>query len=332
MARLERATTNLSRALVGGGIVAVASTILLLLLFVRSIGRKLAVLTDNAKRLAAGEDLAAPLDGADELATLDRVFHSMAEALAAKDRENEMFVYSVSHDLRSPLVNLQGFSQELALVAGDLRGLLTAPEIPPTVRQQARSLVDRDMGESIHFIQTAVSRLAGIIDALLRLSRVGRVEYHWQTVDVRAVVTRVLVAANQTLRARQVEVEVQDLPPAWGDPQALEQVFANLIGNAVNYLDPSRPGRIQVGSRSGPGDLRTWTIQDNGLGIPEQHQAKVFVAFQRLHPEAAPGEGIGLAVVRRVVERHGGRIWLESTPGVGSTFFVALPTPPIEGH
>src|SRR6202007_1792993 len=120
--------------------------------------------------------------------------------------------------------------------------------------------------------------------------------------------------------------------PAWGDPQALEQLFANLVGNAVNYLDPQRPGRIEVGRSDGPGDdatgLRTYYVKDNGVGIPAAQQAKVFLAFQRLHPEAAPGEGIGLALVRRVAERHGGKVWLASAAGEGSTFFVTLPAGP----
>ncbi len=180
-----------------------------------------------------------------------------------------------------------------------------------------------------------MSRLAGIIDALLRLSRVGRVEYQWQTVDVRAVVVRVVEALRGTLTERRAGVTVQELPPCWGDPTAVEQVFGNLIGNAVNYLDPKRPGKIEVGSNDAPDDpaagLRTYYVKDNGLGIPEGHLPKVFVAFQRLHPEVVPGEGIGLALVRRIVERHGGRVWVESTVGVGSTFFVALPVRPPNG-
>ncbi len=332
MAALERAGRAQNWLLVGGGLLALVSTALLLWLFGRGVARRLGVLRDNARRLAAGKELAAPLAGRDEISQLDHVFHDMAQALAQKDRENEMFVYSVSHDLRSPLVNLQGFSQELAAVNQDLRGLLAESELPEAVRWRGLTLIDRDATESVHFIQTAVSRLAGIIDALLRLSRVGRVEYQWQTVDVRAVVVRVVEALRGTLTARGVEVTVQDLPPCWGDPTAVEQVFANLIGNAVNYLDPQRPGRIEVGSHDAPDDpasgLRTYYVKDNGLGIPEGHLPKVFVAFQRLHPEVVPGEGIGLTLVRRIVERHVGRVWVESTVGVGSTFFVALPVRP----
>jgi signal transduction histidine kinase len=331
MADLERSGTAQTWALVGGVVLSLVSASVLLWLFTRGIARRLAVLTDNTRRLAAGKALAAPLAGRDEISRLDHVFHDMAEVLAQRDRENEMFVYSVSHDLRSPLVNLQGFSQELAAVNRDLRGLLAENELPDAVRQRGLTLIDRDAGEAVHFIQTAVRRLAAIIDSLLRLSRVGRVQHQWQAVDVRASVIRVVESLRGTLDERKAEVVVKDLPPCWGDPTAVEQVFANLIGNAVNYLDPRRSGKIEVGSAAEESGLRTYYIQDNGLGIPEGYLSKVFVAFQRLHPEAARGEGIGLALVRRILERHGGRIWVESTVGQGSTFFVALPTRPPNG-
>jgi signal transduction histidine kinase len=327
-ADLERSGTAQTWALAGGGVLALVSASALLWLFTRGIARRLAVLTDNTRRLAAGKELAAPLIGRDEIGRLDHVFHDMAEILAQRTRENEMFVYSVSHDLRSPLVNLQGFSQELAAVNRDLRSLLAENELPEAVRQRGLTLIDRNAGEAVHFIQTAVRRLAAIIDSLLRLSRAGRVQYQWQTVDVRVAVVRVVESLRATLTERKAEVTVKELPPCWGDPTAVEQVFANLIGNAVNYLDPRRSGKIEVGSRAEESGLRTYYVRDNGLGIPEGHLPKVFVAFQRLHPDAAPGEGIGLALVRRILERLGGRVWVESTVGEGSTFFVALPARP----
>lgn len=329
-AQLERTGRQQAWALVGGALLALLSTGVLAYVFSRSIATRLAVLMDNVRRLAAGEALAAPLKGSDELSRLDRVFHEMADTLAQKDRENEMFVYSVSHDLRSPLVNLQGFSQELALVCDDLRRIGTAADVPAAVRERLTTLIDRDAGESIQFIQTAVRRLAAIIDALLKLSRVGRVVYDWQQVEVRAAVERVVQALGNTLSQKGARIVVGELPPAWGDPTAIEQIFANLLGNAVNYLDPARPGIIEVGCREavGSGDERVYYVRDNGLGIDPQHLPKVFLAFQRLHPNVAPGEGIGLPLVRRIVERHGGRIWLESAVGEGSTFFVALPARP----
>jgi signal transduction histidine kinase len=256
-----------------------------------------------------------------------------------------MFIYSVSHDLRSPLVNLQGFGKELAYASDDLEGALGRLDVPEPDRRRLTAILESDIKGSIHFISVAVTRLSGIIDALLRLSRAGRVEYRWQPVDVQAAVTRVVESLRGSAAEKGAELTVERLPPAWGDPGAVEQVFANLLANAVNYLDPQRPGKIVVGAvgDDGNGDgngngapggasrLRTYFVRDNGLGIPGPHQDKLFLAFQRLHPGVAKGEGIGLAVVRRTVERHGGRIWAESRAGAGSTFFVTLPADPSGG-
>ena len=253
--------------------------------------------------------------------------------LAAKSQENEMFVYSVSHDLRSPLVNLQGFSKELDSSCAEFRQILAENELPPSIHARCLSLLDGDMTEAIRFIQTAVKRLSTNINALLRLSRVGRVEFQWQVVDVQSIVERIVAAMNDTIQQRGARVLVAELPPVWGDPAAVEQIFANLIGNAVNYLSADRAGLIEVSTtessdvfaNSPEKRLNTYFVRDNGVGIPASYTAKVFQIFQRMHPTLAHGEGVGLALVRRVVERHGGRIWFESAESAGTTFFVALP-------
>jgi PAS domain S-box-containing protein len=253
--------------------------------------------------------------------------------LAQKNEENEMFVYSVSHDLRSPLVNLEGFSEELLHASRDLDKLLHEEQIPTDVRQRITNVMQGGMLESIDFIRAAVSRLSRIIDALLRLSRAGRVVYQSQTLDIHAIVRRVVDALHLTASERNAEVFIGPLAPARGDPTAVEQVFANLIGNALNYLDPKRPGRVEIGSRDGrtgpDGDsdptVHTYYVKDNGIGIASAYVPKLFQAFQRLHPDKTPGEGIGLAIVRRILERHGGKIWVESVPGEGTVFFFTLP-------
>jgi signal transduction histidine kinase len=131
-----------------------------------------------------------------------------------------------------------------------------------------------------------------------------------------------------TLKVKGARVTIDALPSAWGDPTAVEQVFANLVANAVNYLDPTRPGDIEIGTQPTPigvESLRIYYVRDNGLGIPASALPRLFNAFQRLHGNIAKGEGIGLALVRRVVERHGGHVWVESSEGRGSTFYVSLP-------
>ena len=335
------------------------------LAFAGNIGRRLRTLTANAQRLGRSQALGAPLAGNDELAQLDAALHRtsvrLTEAehdqatlqatletraqeltqvndnLRQQKQDNDMFIYSVSHDLRSPLVNLQGFSRELQVSCDELRTMLDATRLPEAERARITRVLDGNLSEALHFLRTAVARSASIIDALLRISRAGRLEYQWQRVSVARAVARVVESLHQAIVERNATVSVGELPPVWGDPTAIEQIFANLIGNAVNYLDTSRPGRIEIGTLDQPprddGEraprMRTYYVRDNGLGIPDACMPKMFSAFQRLHGDRAKGDGIGLALVRRVTERHGGRAWVESMEGVGSTFYVTLPEQPL---
>jgi signal transduction histidine kinase len=334
--------------------------------FARSIGRRLDVLAANAQRLAGGQPLPAPLSGNDEIAALDSALNrtsallreaddkqaalktslqvraaelaSVNETLRQETQDNEMFIYSVSHDLRSPLVNMQGFSKELQVSCDELRATIDDARLPEPEHKRVAHVLDGDMQESLRYVRLSVTRAAAIIEALLRISRAGRLEYQWQRVSVGRAVARAVDALQKRIDERRVVVLVRDLPTAWGDPSAIEQVFSQLLSNAINFLDPSRPGRIEVGALDGaPAEralasaqrTRTYFVRDNGMGIPAAYMSKVFRAFQRLHGDVAQGDGVGLALVRRTVERHGGRVWVESAEGAGSTFFVTLPDQPM---
>jgi PAS domain S-box-containing protein len=242
--------------------------------------------------------------------------------LAQKSAENESFVYSVSHDLRSPLVNLQGFSQELALSSGDLEKLLSTAAIPPDTRDKALSLLKGDLAESIAFIRNAVRHLGNIIDGLLRLSRLGRVEYQIEPVDTAGLLADILSAMHSSVEAAGATIEVRPLPVVMSDRNALGQVFANIIGNALKNFDQRRPGVIEISASAE--DPPVFSIRDNGVGIPKEFQPKLFQVFQQVHQPSSRGEGMGLAIVRRIVERHGGRVWFESSPGIGTTFFFVV--------
>ncbi|NUU01456.1 sensor histidine kinase [Herbaspirillum robiniae] len=340
----------------------IAAAVMASYAFTRNIGTRVAIVTDNARRLADGQALAERVRGSDEISMLDSVLHATSERLNDANRraqayreeieghareladvnahlrqqtqDNEMFIYSVSHDLRSPLVNLQGFSKEITHATRDLAAEIDKLNLAEADKARIRGMIEDDIHTSLRFIQNAVTRSASIIDAMLRLSRAGRVEYQPVMLDINVMAQRIVDAMSGSIRGKEAAVEIQRaLPQAWGDPTAIEQVFGNLVGNAVNYLDPKRPGRIELGCLSGNGagtgeGLNTYFVRDNGLGIPATHMSKMFTAFQRLHGNVAQGEGIGLALVKRVVERHGGKIWAESEEGVGTTFFVALPAQP----
>ena len=217
----------------------------------------------------------------------------MAQALREREQENEMFIYSVSHDLRSPMVNLQGFSEELSLSCQDLRAALEGAE---AAAGPARRVLEKDIPDSVHFIKTAVSRLSAIIDALLRLSRVGRVEYRIQPVDVETAVRRVVESLAGAVKGRKAEVVVGAMPPALGDPTAVEQIFANLIGNAVAYLDPTRPGRVEVGAlesggRDGPCRSADVLCQGQRVRHSEGVSGPGFPGVQAAPCERGPGRG-----------------------------------------
>lgn len=317
--------------------------------FTRGITSRLAILTENARRMGEGRPLMPMISGADEIAELDRSFHLMAEQLdqalsdvrrqirdlentnqdlSRKTRENEVFVYSISHDMRSPLVNLLGFSNELDLAIRELKQLFATVSVPDSARPRFAALLNEDIPQSIHYLQSAVARLSTIIDALLRLARVGRLEQKSEVVQVTPIVRRIVESLSASTTAKKAQIQLHELPAVMGDPAAIEHIFGNLIANAINYLDLSRPGRIEVG-RIDEQDSGTVTlfVKDNGVGIAAKHQEKVFVAFQRLNPSLADGEGVGLTLVRSMVEKMNGNIRVESEEGVGSTFLVTLRRP-----
>jgi PAS domain S-box-containing protein len=248
--------------------------------------------------------------------------------LEQKSAENESFVYSVSHDLRSPLVNLQGFSQELALSSAALESLLDRPDVPEDVRQRAGLLLRGELAESIGYIHDAVKHLGRIIDGLLRLSRTGRVVYESEEVDVNGVVSDILAAMHTTVLAAGGQVIVQPLPHVVGDRNAIGQIFANVVGNALKSFASGRDGRIEIFATGDSPPV--FAIRDNGVGIPVEYQSRVFQVFQHVHKNRSRGEGMGLAIVKRIVERHDGRIWFESSPGVGTTFYFTLSPRPAQ--
>jgi light-regulated signal transduction histidine kinase (bacteriophytochrome) len=187
-----------------------------------------------------------------------------------------------------------------------------------------QGILDQDIPGAIKFITASTTKFERLINALLALSRFGRQELQIEELDVKAIVGTTLDSMRQTVEKTKAVVEVGPLPNASGDSTAVGQVFSNLIGNALSYLKKDAPGKIEIGGEAQEGLNHYW-VRDNGVGIPMVAQEKLFQVFQRFHPSLAPGEGMGLAIVKRVVERHGGRVWAESSEGVGTTFHLTLP-------
>jgi PAS domain S-box-containing protein len=257
---------------------------------------------------------------------LEMRVNERTQELQAANEEIKRFAYIVSHDLRAPLLNIKGFSGELQHALDDLRPIIKrhpAPEGASHWEQAQRTLLD-DIPEALEFILSSADRMNYLLEAILRLSRIGRRELYLETLNMDDVVQNILDSLAHQIAQREVEIVVKPLPPITADPTAIQQIMGNILTNAVNYLDPSRPGKIRVWAEKGP-TKTTFYVKDNGYGIEEHNKEKVFDLFRRAGHEQIEGEGIGLAYVHALIRRHNGRIGFESEAGSGTTFWFYIP-------
>jgi PAS domain S-box-containing protein len=242
-----------------------------------------------------------------------------AEAeLRESNEEIQRYAYIVSHDLRAPLVNVMGFTSELEAVRDEVRAAL---QEHPRAQQ-----IDVDMSEALGFIRAAITKMESLIAAILKLSREGRRTFRPEPLDMAAVVQGIADAQRHQAGAAGATVRVATkLPEIVADRLAVEQIFGNLIDNALKYLSPERPGRIEISADAVSGGRVRFHVRDNGRGIAPQDHARVFELFRRSGVQDRPGEGIGLAHVKALVRSLGGRIEVSSELGEGTTFTVTLP-------
>jgi signal transduction histidine kinase len=225
--------------------------------------------------------------------------------LAVVNQELEAFSYSVSHDLRAPLRHIHGYVEML---------------------QQATEGQLSD--KALHYLRTiaeASEEMGQLIDDLLAFSRVGRAEIHGITVRVADLVRDVIQSLEMAARGREIIWQIATLPPVIGDASLLKQVFVNLVDNALKYSRRRDPARIEIGVAGEENGRVVLFVRDNGVGFDMRYVDKLFGVFQRLHrPEDFEGTGIGLATVRRIIARHGGRVWAEGVVNEGATVFFTL--------
>ena len=248
------------------------------------------------------------------------------DKLRATNRELQDFTYTVSHDLRVPLVNLKGFATELRYSLNGIDPIVKTilPQLQGKQKEHVHLAFHEDIPEALQFIESSVERMDYLVNAVLKLSRVGRHKLHPKLIDMNMVVQQALETLAYQIDEHNIDIRVSPLPPVMADRMAIEQIVGNILSNAVNYLDPTRPGIITITGED-VGRETLYCIQDNGRGIADENMAKVFALFRRAGSEDVPGEGMGLAYVQALVRRHGGKIWCESELGTGTTFIFCIP-------
>jgi light-regulated signal transduction histidine kinase (bacteriophytochrome) len=272
---------------------------------------ELAEIHDHALREVLGE--AAPPSEVDQFFAealspyemTHRGFREANERLEAAVRELEAFSYSVSHDLRAPLRTISAFTQALA--------------------EDLRYQLDEKSRDHLRRVLAAASRMNELIDALLELSRISRAGVGRYKVDISQIAHAVIDEARRRDVTRRLGATVAPGLEAQADGRLVRILFDNLVGNAWKFTSKTPEPHVEIGSERRDGET-VFFVRDNGAGFDMAYADRLFTPFQRLHSDRDySGTGIGLATVRRIVERHGGRIWAESEPGKGASFFFTLP-------
>jgi signal transduction histidine kinase len=277
---------------------------------------KVAVFVELVKKGEAVRKQAAQLQEANEVLRTEITTRKKAEeALKESNDELEAFSYSVSHDLRAPVRAMQGFARVLLEDYGE------------KLDDIAKDYLDR--------IVAGACRMDNLIQDLLVYSKLGHTQLSVAPVSLKGLIADIVKSLSSEIEAREAQVSVsKDLPNVQANKLALGQALENLIGNALKFTKPGETPKVRVEAETIGTQVRIW-VKDNGIGIPEEHHARVFRVFERLHTaETYPGTGIGLAIVRKGIERMNGRVGLESEPGEGSRFWIELPaatTPPAAG-
>jgi PAS domain S-box-containing protein len=249
----------------------------------------------------------------------------LMEELDATNKELQSIVYTTSHDLQTPLVNIKGFGGELGKYCGQLNTLLESKTAGKDTAHQIETLLNEDIPEAIKFINAGTDKMRSLLDGLMHLSRIGETDLNITRLDMNHLMENVQRTMEYQIKEKQATVTIEKLPACMGDARQIDQVFGNLLDNSLKYLEKGRKGKIRISGQVEKG-MSIYCVEDNGIGIADEHRDKIFQIFYRLD-SATPsaGEGLGLTIVERILDRNNGRVRVESEVGKSSKFFVSLP-------
>ena len=290
-------------------------------------GRRVISWHNIVRRDEAGRAIGTVSSGEDvtEQRAAQQRIEALNKELAAKNKEMENFLYITTHDLRSPLVNIQGFSQNLQGYLSEIGKALAAAGLPQERKEQAKKLAEEKVPEALGFVLESSAKMDALLSALLKVSRLGRQQLKPEELEMEPLLRRIVDTMRFQVEQAGAEIKIGPLPPCKADAVSVGQLFSNLIDNAVKYRDPARPLIVEVSGESLAGKA-VYRVADNGPGIPEAELEKLWSVFYKpARSGRKNGEGIGLPMCKRIAERNGGSIRVEPAPGGGTVFVVELP-------
>lgn len=257
---------------------------------------------------------------------LNKQIKAQSTELQFRNDELITFTYIASHDLRSPLVNLKGFASELEQSIQNIKENLkeAIPHMEESAQKALSKELDDKIPKAINFISCSADKIDRLTEAILHLARLGKCEMHFEKISTQNLVEQCIQTLYHQLEKNHSSITLDDLPDIVGDKNSIEQIFGNLLDNAVKYLDPTRPGKIHISSNQTLTHT-IFSIKDNGRGISDKEKHKVFEIFRRGgNVMEIPGEGMGMPFVRTMVKRHKGDIWFDSKENIGTTFSFSI--------
>lgn len=269
------------------------------------------------------------ITGATEAVMAKKALMQLSRELEFKNKEMESFISIVTHDLRAPIVNIQGFSHEVKLECQTLDKLLAPVHMEQTLEKELDTILHKSIPESLSYIETSSEAMSNLVKTLVEVTKVGMSPLKPERIDMDKLINQVIDSIKIKFKEADVHFDLSKLPDCHADRAQVTQIFTNLVDNAVKYLDPTRPSWICIeGTLQADGVL--YSVSDSGIGISIEQQEKIFKPYYQLNEKAAGGVGMGLATVKKLVERNNGKIWVLSEKGQYSIFYIALPTPPLQ--
>lgn len=343
---VEEVTRNATMLVYGLCILSIICLFAGLMLFsyaARQIAEPIIEISSVARSIADG-DLSrdVPSYGKDEVGQLRQSFQQMIvslrekeqlesdnvkllSSLIQKNKELETIVYAASHDLRAPLINIVGFAERLRKNCDILSEVLLHADLSPDVWVSVFPVINDKIPRSLDFIRTSAKKMDNLVAGLLQLSRIGRTILIPEEINMNSLIKSVIDGFAMQIQNASATITITPLPPCTGDISQINRLFSNLIDNSLKYRSPVRPLMITISGHIS-GDMAVYSVEDTGIGIPAEYLDKIWILFQRVSIDPkVEGEGLGLTLVHRIVEKHGGKITVESKVDQGTRFIIQIP-------